>query len=89
MVAVSRRLPAVAVAFSMAAAARRLGIRPDDAWMIGNSPKSDILPARAAGLGAVFIPHPDTWALEHADLPEPHDQGILRLERFSDLRHYF
>lgn len=24
-------------------------------WMIGNSPKSDILPAREAGMGAVFI----------------------------------
>ncbi len=70
-------------------ATRRLGIRPDDAWMVGNSPKSDILPARAAGLGAVFIPHPDTWALEHADLPDSHDPGILRVDRFSDLRRYF
>src|SRR5580698_5345181 len=26
-------------------------------WMIGNSPKSDINPALAAGLNAVFIPH--------------------------------
>ncbi|HEY6737534.1 MAG TPA: HAD hydrolase-like protein [Actinopolymorphaceae bacterium] len=30
--------------------------RPELTWMIGDSPKSDILPARAAGLGAVLIP---------------------------------
>ena len=34
-------------------------------WMIGNSPKSDINPALAAGLHAVFIPHGATWVLEH------------------------
>ena len=30
---------------------------PDATWMIGNSPKSDINPALAAGLNAVFVPH--------------------------------
>ena len=33
--------------------------------MIGNSPKSDINPALAGGLHAVFIPHAHTWVLEH------------------------
>jgi len=36
--------------------------------MIGNSIKSDINPALAAGLHAVFLFHKDTWVLEHADL---------------------
>jgi putative hydrolase of the HAD superfamily len=66
-------------------ATRRLGVRPEHAWMIGNSPKSDILPARAAGLGAVFVPHTGTWELELADLPEPDDLGTLRIDRFADL----
>ena len=66
-------------------AARRLGARPDHSWMVGNSPKSDILPARAAGFGAVFVPHPGTWALELADLPGDRDPGIRRIERFADL----
>lgn len=57
-------------------------------WMIGNSPASDINPARAAGLRAVFIPNPDTWILERADI-DPVDAGILTLQRFSDLRHTF
>lgn len=70
-------------------AARRLGARPERTWMIGNSPKSDIMPARAAGFGAVFVPHPATWVLELADLPDTHDLGILQVARFGDLRDIF
>ena len=57
-------------------------------WMIGNSPKSDIIAARAAGLRAVFIPNANTWAHEHADL-DPDDGNILQLEAFGDLRQHF
>ncbi len=70
-------------------AARRLGIGAGRGWMIGNSPKSDILPARAAGLGAVFVPHPGTWALELAEVPETADPEILRVDRFAALRDVF
>ena len=37
--------------------------------MIGNSVKSDILPALEVGSWAVHIPYEVTWALEEADLP--------------------
>jgi putative hydrolase of the HAD superfamily len=57
-------------------------------WMIGNSPKSDILASRAAGLRAVFVPHPNTWAHEHAEL-DPADDGILRVDAFTDLPRHF
>jgi putative hydrolase of the HAD superfamily len=59
-------------------------------WMIGNSPKSDINPALAAGLHAVFIPHDFTWVLEHetVNLPPP-GQQLLELVRFPDLERYF
>ena len=59
-------------------------------WMIGNSPKSDINPALAAGLHAVFIPHGSTWVLEHeaVDLPPP-GQRLLEVAAFSDLTGYF
>ncbi|HKI27557.1 MAG TPA: HAD family hydrolase, partial [Candidatus Sulfotelmatobacter sp.] len=44
----------------------------DSTWMVGNSPKSDINPALAAGLHAVFVPHGDTWILEHEEVnPAP------------------
>jgi putative hydrolase of the HAD superfamily len=57
-------------------------------WMIGNSPKSDILPAREAGMGAVFIPSQHTWTLEEAAL-DPDDERLIRLERFAELRDLF
>ncbi len=39
------------------------------ALMVGNSLKSDVLPVIAAGGWGVFVPHGDTWALEHAEPP--------------------
>jgi putative hydrolase of the HAD superfamily len=64
---------------------------PDDGtWMIGNSPKSDINPALAAGLNAVFVPHNDTWILEHATVDEPKPPSrLLVVENFSQLRQHF
>ncbi len=64
------------------------GLVPATTWMIGNSPRSDILPARAAGLGAVFIPNRYTWVLEHDEL-DPDDHGVLHLRRFPELVEHF
>jgi len=59
-------------------------------WMIGNSPKSDINPALVAGLHAVFIPHGDTWILEHEELnAAPPNQKLLIVGRFAELREHF
>ncbi len=65
-----------------------LGLVPHRTWMIGNSPRSDILPARAAGLNAVFIPHPHTWVLEEDEL-DPADKGVLHLKHFRELTEHF
>jgi putative hydrolase of the HAD superfamily len=65
------------------------GISPEETWMIGNSPKSDINPAIEAGLGAVLVPHPHTWVLEHQDLKTPEGARFLRVERFCDLSLHF
>jgi putative hydrolase of the HAD superfamily len=58
-------------------------------WMIGNSPKSDIVPALEAGLGAVFIPHAATWALELTEIPDRNHARLTIVERFSDLLQHF
>jgi putative hydrolase of the HAD superfamily len=61
-------------------------LTPHTSWMIGNSIKSDINPALAAGLHAIFIFHKDTWALEHAALdPAPDGQQLLELDAFVRL----
>ena len=59
-------------------------------WMVGNSPKSDINPALAAGLNAIFIPHDFTWVLEHEVVTEvPAGQHLLELASFADLTKHF
>ncbi len=59
-------------------------------WMIGNSPKSDINPALAVGLNAVFVPHGETWILEHEEVnPAPPNQQLLIVGRFAELREHF
>ena len=66
------------------------GCEAQSTWMIGNSPRSDINPALAAGLNAVFIPHDFTWVLEHEVVARPTEgERLLELARFADLLHYF
>ncbi len=59
-------------------------------WMIGNSPKSDINPALAVGMNAVFVPHGNTWVLEHEEVAQAQPPSrLLVVERFSELRQHF
>ena len=64
------------------------GFDLERAWMIGNSPKSDINPALAAGLNAVYIPHPRTWVLEKEEV-RPIEGKFILLNRFQDLLWHF
>jgi putative hydrolase of the HAD superfamily len=66
----------------------RHGLVTADTWMIGNSPKSDVRPARAAGMNAVFIPNQHTWVLEHDEVDHT-DERILTLRAFPDLLRHF
>ncbi len=59
----------------------RHGDGPEHAMMIGNSLKSDVVPAIEAGGWGVYVPHGMTWALEHAE--EPADRP--RYRRLDDL----
>jgi putative hydrolase of the HAD superfamily len=66
-----------------------LGVDPNHTWMVGNSPRSDINPALAAGLKAVYIPHPHTWQLEHEEIQHAGEERVLTLATFADLRTHF
>jgi putative hydrolase of the HAD superfamily len=66
-----------------------LQVDPQQTWMVGNSPRSDINPALAAGLNAVYIPHPHTWSLEHEEVNIIGEGHLLTLSAFADLRTYF
>mgnify|MGYP000076624477 CR=1 FL=1 len=69
---------------------RQYQLSPTTTWMVGNSPKSDINPALAVGLNAVFVPHPHTWMLEQETVQAAGSPGkLIVVERFSDLQHIF
>ena len=65
-------------------------LTPGRTWMVGNSPKSDINPALAAGIHAVFVPHGNTWILEHEELASAiAPQQLLVVEEFAGLCSHF
>ena len=68
---------------------RERGLVPERTWMIGNSPKSDINPALAAGLNAVFIPHPHTWSLEHDEVRNGGLGKLIEIRSFRELKEHF
>lgn len=57
------------------------GEGPEKSMMVGNSLRSDILPAIEAGSWGVYVPHDVTWAVEHADPPE----NATRFRQIDDL----
>jgi putative hydrolase of the HAD superfamily len=67
---------------------RERGLDPARTWMVGNSPKSDINPALAAGLNAVYVPHERTWHLEKTELATAPGR-LLKVDSFAGLRELF
>ncbi|MCX7888646.1 MAG: HAD family hydrolase [Rhodobacteraceae bacterium] len=57
------------------------------AAMVGNSLKSDVIPAIAAGAWGIFVPHGLTWAIEHESPPldEPRFREIADLSGLGPL----
>ncbi|MGR3291640.1 MAG: HAD family hydrolase [Paracoccaceae bacterium] len=52
----------------------RYGGEPTTSMMVGNSMRSDILPALAAGSWGVFVPHSLSWEPEQAAAPTDNDR---------------
>jgi len=68
---------------------QRHGRAPEEAMMIGNSLKSDVLPVIAAGGVGVYVPHGLIWALEQAEAPQGHPRyhELADLGGLTDLLH--
>jgi len=62
----------------------RHGDGPERAMMVGNSLKSDIVPAIKAGSWGVYVPHSLTWALEQDEAPNGH-QRYRHIEHLGEL----
>jgi len=67
---------------------RRHQLLPNNTWMIGNSPRSDINAAKAAGLRTAFIPYHTTWQHELEEI-SPNGGETLMLENFGQLVDHF
>ena len=63
---------------------KRLEIRPEEFFMIGNSLKSDVLPVLAIGGHAVHIPFHTTWAHEKIDHKVEH-KNFSTFEKISEV----
>lgn len=67
---------------------KRLDIKPEEFFMIGNSLKSDVLPVLNIGGHAVHIPFHTTWAHEKIDHEVKHE-NFRALEKISDILPIF
>ena len=65
----------------------RYGLEPRRTWMVGSSPRPDINPALAVGVGAVYIPYAVPWAYEEAPIADP--DRVITLQCFPDLLDLF
>jgi putative hydrolase of the HAD superfamily len=62
----------------------RHGDGPGRSMMVGNSLKSDVVPAIEAGGWGVYVPHDLTWSLEHVDEPKDAPR-YRRVEHLGEL----
>ena len=63
----------------------RHAVAPERFLMVGNSLRSDVLPALEAGAMAVHIPYELTWAHEHIDEEALAGKTFTRLTRIAEL----
>lgn len=61
----------------------KMGIEPENFFMVGNAVRSDVAPVIAMGGWAVHIPYEITWVHELMDLPE--SEKVLEMQEISQL----
>lgn len=62
---------------------KRYSIAPEHFLMVGNSPRSDILPVLELGGYAVHVPYQTTWSHEVVDLPPAGQSGYYHIEHLG------
>jgi len=63
----------------------RHGVEPSRFLMVGNSPRSDILPVLGLGGSAVFVPAAVSWSHEYDEVPSGNGSGCVVLRTLLDL----
>ncbi len=62
---------------------RKYGVEPEQSWLVGDSLRSDIKPALAVGLNAIWVPNANWREAEHDDLPD--NPRFRTVNGFSDI----
>ncbi len=65
----------------------RIGVRTESTMMIGNSIRSDIIPALEIGAYGVLIPNTDEWEFENEGTFPVDMRRFFEIERVSQLRN--
>lgn len=65
---------------------KNLGVAPEQTLMVGNSFRSDIAPALAAGAWALHIPYHVVWALEKSE-EYPHER-LRKITHFGEIMDF-
>ncbi|CUS06355.1 Haloacid dehalogenase domain protein hydrolase [Candidatus Promineifilum breve] len=63
----------------------RRHVAPERFVMIGNSPRSDVLPVATLGGRAIHVPDANTWVYDMVDLPDDLPGPIFRVSRLSEV----
>jgi putative hydrolase of the HAD superfamily len=63
----------------------RRKVPPERFVMIGNSPRSDILPVASLGGRAIYVPDENTWVYDLVDLPDNLPGTIYRVGRIGEV----
>jgi putative hydrolase of the HAD superfamily len=63
----------------------RRNVPPERFVMIGNSPRSDILPVAALGGRAVYVPDANTWVYDLVDVPDNLPGSVYRVGRVGEV----
>jgi putative hydrolase of the HAD superfamily len=63
----------------------RYGVDPAAFVMVGNSLRSDVVPAVEIGGHGVYVPYHVTWGLEHAELPEALADRVRHISQLDQL----
>ncbi len=63
----------------------RRNVAPERFVMVGNSPRSDILPVATLGGRAVYVPDAEPWAYDLVDLPDDLPGTVYRVGRVGEV----
>ena len=64
---------------------RRRGVAAEQFVMVGNSPRSDVLPVATLGGRAIYVPDENTWVYDLVDVPPELPGHVYRVARLGEI----